>query len=174
VAHRPPGVRLDTGGTGKGLAADLASSRLSGYARYAVDAGGDLRIGGDRPVRRRVDIDHPLSKEPAFSFGLVEGAVATSGLATRLWRTDRGFAHHLLDPSTGAPAWTGVVQATAIAETALEAEVLAKVALLSGPEKGRAVLMRRGGVLILDDGQVEVVGGLATQLAAETPMPAAA
>jgi thiamine biosynthesis lipoprotein len=161
IVTRPPGVRIDTGGSGKGLAADLAADRLAGYATFAVDAGGDLRIGGERPPAREVRIDHPTDDGPAASFMLDRGAVATSGVKTRLWRTEDGFAHHLLDPSTGAPAWTGVIQATSLGSTALEAETLAKMAFLSGPEGAREVLAARGGVLVLDDGAVELVGRLA-------------
>jgi FAD:protein FMN transferase len=159
VVSRPPGVRIDTGGIGKGLAADLASARLAGYELHVVDAGGDLRIGGERPVPRLVEIEHPLGGPP-IGFPLPVGAVATSGIATRLWRTDRGFAHHLVDPSSGEPAWTGVIQATAVAQTALGAETLAKAAFLRGPDGGREVLAGAGGALVLDDGTVEVVGPL--------------
>jgi thiamine biosynthesis lipoprotein len=160
IVRRPPGVRLDTGGAGKGLAADLASARLAGYATHVVDAGGDLRIGGEHSTERMVEVEHPLSGEIAIEFPLARGAVATSGLATRIWRTDGGFAHHLLDPATGSPAWTGVIQATAIADTALRAESLAKAALLSGPGRGRELLSERGGIVILDDGTVEIAGSL--------------
>ena len=47
------------------------------------------------------------------------------------------------------------------APTALEAETLAKTALLRGPAGARRVLGRRGGVLIHDDGTVERVGAAA-------------
>ena len=90
-----------------------------------------------------------------------ECAVATSGLQTRLWRTEHGFAHHLIDPARGTPAWTGVVQATALAPTGLEAETLAKTALLLGPHAGRELLGRHGGALVLDDGSLVLAGGLA-------------
>jgi thiamine biosynthesis lipoprotein len=161
IVNRPPGVRIDTGGSGKGLAADLASDRLAGYSTFVVDAGGDLRLGGERPLERRVRIDHPLADEPAHEFTLDRGAVATSGIKTRLWRTDGGFAHHLLDPSTGEPAWTGVIQATSLGATALEAETLAKMAFLSGPDGAREILAAHGGLIVLDDGTVEFVGSLA-------------
>ena len=95
----------------------------------------------------------------------ISGAVATSGLRTRIWGTDEGFAHHLIDPARGTPAWTGVIQATALAPTALEAETLAKIALLRGRRAGREMLAQRGGALILDDGRV---------LLAATPTAAAA
>ena len=43
-------------------------------------------------------------------------------------------------PRHGMPAWTGLVAATALAPTAVEAEALAKAALLSGPAAGRRLL----------------------------------
>ena len=42
--------------------------------------------------------------------------------------------------------------------TALEAETLAKAALLSGPERARGWLADFGGVLVHDSGEVEYVG----------------
>jgi len=158
--RRPPSLRLDLGGTAKGLAADRAALLLAGQTSFAVDAGGDIVVGGARRAPRRVTVAHPLDPASASDFDLSAGAVATSGLGTRLWRTRAGFAHHLLDPSTGLPAWTGVIQATAVAASGLEAEVLAKTALLSGPEAGLTVLEAGGGVLVLDDGEVVVAGGL--------------
>jgi thiamine biosynthesis lipoprotein len=56
----------------------------------------------------------------------------------------------VLDPATGQPAYTGVVQVTALAPTALEGEALAKAALLSGPE-GAAAWLPHGGVIVFDD-----------------------
>jgi FAD:protein FMN transferase len=162
--RRPVGVQLDTGGTGKGLAADAVARRLEARERFAVDCGGDLRVGGSAARRRpyEVEVAHPFSGEPAHRLWLGPGAIATSGIDARLWRRpDGGFAHHLIDPATGAPAWTGLVAATALAPTALEAETLAKAALLSGPAAGAALLAEHGGVLVLDDGDVQLAGPLA-------------
>jgi FAD:protein FMN transferase len=161
TVERPAGIRLDTGGSGKGLAADLAAERLGGYATFVVDAGGDLRIGGLRPAQRPVRIDHPIEEGLAHEFMLARGAVATSGIRTRLWQEGNGFAHHLLDPSTGKPAWTGVIQATSLGRSALEAETLAKMAFLSGPVAAGEVLDEQGGLIVTDDGSVELFGPLA-------------
>jgi len=163
---RPPGLRFDTGGTGKGLAADLIAERLRGYSRFIVDCGGDIRIGGADALvdPYEVFVEHPLSGERAFVLKLGGGAVATSGLNVRIWRdAEGGFSHHLLDPATGRPAWTGLVGATALGDSAVEAETLAKAALLSGPEGGRRVLAERGGMLVHDNGRVEAVGPLAAR-----------
>jgi FAD:protein FMN transferase len=155
---RPPWLRLDSGGLGKGLAADLAAGTLREHPVFAVDCAGDVRIGGRARVPRRVLVAHPAGGEPVHAFEVVDGAAATSGVTRRSWRDATGAVkHHILDPSTGQPAWTGVIQATALAPTALEAEVLAKAALLAGPERGRELLEEHGGVLVLDDASVEVV-----------------
>jgi thiamine biosynthesis lipoprotein len=159
---RPPGIRFDTGGAGKGLAADALAHRLAGHSRVMIDCGGDVRVTGrdaaERPIT--IEIEHPLSGESLHCFALGGGAVATSGIARRIWRTRDGFAHHLLDPATGRPAWTGLIQATALAPTALEAETLAKAALLSGPAEARRILSRQGGAIVHDDGGVELLGAL--------------
>jgi thiamine biosynthesis lipoprotein ApbE len=61
------------------------------------------------------------------------------------------------DSYTGRPAFTGVVQATAFAPTALEAEVRAKAAVLSGPE-GAPAWLTHGGVVVFDDGSHHTQG----------------
>ena len=78
--------------------------------------------------------------------------MATSGIGRRSWTTRDGRpAHHLLDPHTGAPVFSGIVQATAMAPTAAQAEALAKVAILSGPARAPEWLSH-GGLVISDDG----------------------
>jgi thiamine biosynthesis lipoprotein len=166
LVRRPAGLRIDIGGVGKGLAADLCAMRLATRRSFAVDAGGDLTVGGLEPLPREIEIRHPLGEQPAHLIALTSGAIATSGISNRIWRTEHGYAHHLIDPATGKPAWTGVIQATALAETALEAETLAKTALLGGPHEGERVLAAQGGVLVLDDGSVRVIGSAANSLAA--------
>jgi thiamine biosynthesis lipoprotein len=158
--RRPPHTVLDSGGLGKGLAADLVAARLTGL-RFIVDVGGDLAVGHGGGGPHEVSVIHPLTGEVAHRFCVGGGGVATSGIHRRLWLDDRGApAHHVLDPSTGRPAWTGLLAATAVGRSALEAEVLAKVALLRGPQGGRAALAAHGGVLVHEDGAVEVVPAL--------------
>ncbi len=173
---RPPGVRFDTGGAGKGLAADLIAAQLRGYSRFIVDCGGDIRIGGPDALVQpyEVFVEHPLTGERAHVLRLGSGAVATSGLNVRVWRgADGRYAHHLIDPSTGEPAWTGLIGATALGDTAVEAETFAKAALLSGPEGGREVLSERGGLLVHDGGRVETVGPLSARPRIRLPEPPA-
>ncbi len=161
LVRRPPGVRIDTGGTGKGLIADAVACRLAGFSRFVVDCGGDIAVGGEAAAGHpyEIAVEHPLTGERMHTLSVARGGVATSGLNVRIWRrADGSFGHHLLDPATGEPAWTGLIGATALGGSALEAETLSKQALLSGPTRGREVLAARGGVLVHDDGDVELVG----------------
>jgi thiamine biosynthesis lipoprotein len=158
---RPAGVRLDSGGIGKGLTADVAAFTVPAGIRYAISCGGDLAVGGATSMSPwEVAVHSARTGAPVHRLRVRKGGVATSGITSRLWRRpDGAYAHHLLDPSTGEPAWTGLVAVTAVAATALDAEVLAKTAMLSGPGRARTLLARRGGVLQHDDGRVEIVAG---------------
>ncbi len=154
AVRREPGVRLDSGGLAKGMAADLAAAQLPAGIRYAIACGGDLAVGGEPPWGVAV---RDARGDEVHRLAVAAGGVATSGISGRLWqRRGGGFAHHLLDPGRGVPAWTGLVAVTAVAASALEAEVLAKAALLSGPRRARRVL-ERGGVLHHEDGRIEIV-----------------
>lgn len=172
LIRRPAGLRIDNGGSGKGHAADLAAEMLDGYEHWAVDCGGDIRIGGDLAAEREVEILDAFTGEPADSIGVRRGAVATSGMRSRIWRSADGTpSHHLLDPSTGEPAFTGLVSATALAPTALEAETFAKTALLSGPPGARRVLARHGGITVDERGNVERIGRLDARPVVKLKLP---
>jgi thiamine biosynthesis lipoprotein len=163
TVRRPPGTRIDTGGTGKGLAADAVAHRLRAYTRFVVDCGGDIAVGGVGLQTQPLDIEveHPLTGECVHTLRLRGGGVATSGLNVRIWRDPDGrYAHHLLDPASGQPVWSGLIGATALAPSALEAETLTKMALLAGPMAARRVLAEHGGLIVHNDGDVELVGPL--------------
>jgi FAD:protein FMN transferase len=140
---RPPGIALDSGGLAKGLAADLIADRMRDLPSFAVECLGDVRARGPQ---RTLRIASPWDDETILAeLPLTDGAAATSGVTRRGW--------HLIDPGTGRPARTGIVQATALAPSALEAEVRAKTALLAGPDAARDHLPH-GGLLVLADGDV--------------------
>ena len=158
---RRAGLRLDLGGIGQGVAADAVSRLFADHPRFLVDCGGDLVVGGTRVDHEpfAVGVDDPFTGEPALVLRLPGGAVATSGIGPRIWRRPDGrVAHHLIDPSTGQAAWTGLVAATALAPTATEAEALATAAVLSGPFGARTRLAVHGGYVFADDGRLEPVG----------------
>jgi thiamine biosynthesis lipoprotein len=154
---REPGIRLDSGGLAKGLFADVLGEQLACHGAYAVNCAGDLSLGGADGVLREVLVESPFDGSTLHTFAIACGGVATSGIGRRAWLDGRGVpCHHLLDPATGRPAFTGIAQVTALADTALAAEIRAKAALLSGPA-GAARWLPQGGVVVLDDGRHRVI-----------------
>ncbi len=151
-------MKLDSGGLAKGLLADVLAQRLSGHASFAVDCAGDLAIGGAAAIAPADPRGEPVRRLARCTrSSCSRTGVATSGIGRRSWLDAHGRpAHHLLDPASGRPAFTGVVQATALAPSALLAEVRAKAAVLSGPRRAPAWLPD-GGVLVFDDGSHSVV-----------------
>lgn len=149
---RPPGLAIDSGGLTKGMAADTCAAALADHPSFCISCAGDLVVGGSDGAEREIVVDPPFAGGPRRSLRLARGAVATSGTTRRSWAGPGGErSHHLIDPGRGVPAHTGIVQATAVAPSGLEAEIRSKAALLAGPGEARAFLPF-GGVLHLDDG----------------------
>ena len=160
-ATLPAGSGVDLGGIVKGMAVDAALALLieSGLPFAAVNAGGDLAVHGSPPSMS----SWPIAIEVGARERVVtlrSGGLATSSALRRRWRTNGSEQHHLLDPRTGLPARSGVVQASVAAASCRQAEIAAKVALLSGPTAGAEFLERNrlAGLLLTDDGTEWRVG----------------
>ncbi len=153
----PPGVHLDLGGIAKGWCVDRAAEDAigAGLPWVLVNAGGDLRLLGDAPP---VDVDIEDPEVPAAELlrvTLRSGALATSSVCKRAWGPD---AHHVIDPRTGAPARTNVLQATVWAPTCADAEIDATQALLLGTDAVHlfpATLVTRDGEILVSMRQEE-------------------
>jgi FAD:protein FMN transferase len=154
----PPGVRLDLGGTAKGRAADHVSRRLGRVAPALVDAGGDVSVSGPKRDGSPwpVAISNPARPEEALEVvALSRGGIATSGRDFRRWRHAGVERHHIVDPRSGEPARSDVLTATVIANSALHAEIAAKVLIIAGSRAGLAWLEAESGLaafLVLESG----------------------
>jgi thiamine biosynthesis lipoprotein len=151
LVRLPDGVHLDLGGVAKGWTVDRAAedALAAGLPWVLVNAGGDLRIAGAAPVLD-VAVEEPERPEGELvRLRLAAGALATSSVVKRSWGPAR---HHVIDPRTGAPAQTELLQASVWAPTCAEAEVLATQALL----QGRSAAASLSCVLVADDGDVLV------------------
>ncbi len=155
----PAGAQIDLGGIAKGAFVDAAVALVA--ARWpggVINAGGDLRLWGTPPDGPcwRVGLEDPLTPERNLAMAEIRdprraGAIATSGRNRRRWPTDRGPAHHLIDPRTGKPARGEIETATVFAADATTADTAAKILFLSLSLTGESPLS--GGALgvTLDD-----------------------
>ena len=160
----PVGVAMDLGGIGKGHAADIVASELmaAGARGVCVDLGGDVAVAGTAADGDPwvIGVEDPFANDRDIArILLAAGAVATSSRLERQWHTDRGPAHHLIDPTTGRPAQGGLATVTVVASTAAWAEVLTKATLVSGDDGIPASLGCTGLVVTLD-GTVRHLDGL--------------
>jgi len=136
---------LDLGGVAKGLAIDMAARELAAFGNFAIDAGGDLYLGGCNRdgAPWSVGIRHPRGDSELIDSLRVSGcAVCTSGDYERRSASEVD-GHHILDPRTGSSAHAAV-SATVVAPTAMLADALATAAFVLGPADGIRLLERLG------------------------------
>jgi thiamine biosynthesis lipoprotein len=132
----PDGVRLDFGGIGKGFAVDYTLRRLLVVdCGVMISAGGDLAVTGPAPNDGWPCGISLTSADPVEETVLLrQGALASSGLGRRQWVRGGQRLHHLIDPTTSAPANSPWALVTVAAGTCVAADVAAKVAWLKGME----------------------------------------
>ena len=126
--HAAPSADAGSGRRRKGLAVDAAARELQPFGDFAIDAGGDLYLGGRNPDGGpwSVGIRHPRHDGQLIdSLRVSDKAVCTSG------DYERGRTH-ILDPRTGAAA-VRVASVTVVAPTAMLADALATAAFVLGP-----------------------------------------
>jgi FAD:protein FMN transferase len=156
----PSGTRLDLGGVGKGLAADLVTRGLidRGARSALVSLGGDMRARGEVPEGAwRIPVEDPLdATRVAFVHPLADSALVSSTRRIRSWTRGGMELHHIIDPRTGRSAATEVVAVVSAARHAWWAEGIAKAVLIAGADDGVA-LARAANVrawLFVEDGRM--------------------
>ncbi len=129
----------------------MAARELRTFGDYAIDAGGDLYLGGRNPKSEpwTIGIRHPrLDHQLIDSLSVSDVAVCTSGDYERRSVGENG--HHIVDPRTGASA-NSVASVTVVGPTAMLADALATAAFVLGPDDGIRLLERQGvdGLIVL-------------------------
>lgn len=183
-------IEIDLGGIAKGYIVDKAVEILKRYELDSalVDAGGNIRVFNDRPRkvlwwedRRpfRIAVQHPRDEQKIIGVLEIWGdrALATSGDYQRCFfadvlgnifpcryadEPDKIRYHHIIDPKTGQPA-RGLISATILAPTAMEADALSTAVFVLGEQKGLALiesLPSVEGILVTSDGRIIVSSGL--------------
>ena len=132
------GARVDLGGIAKGYAVDLALAALrkAGATQGLADLGGSSVGVFGLPLDMAARDPETEDGAPWARFLLSEGALSTSGGDQK--------PDHILDPRTGLPAREGVLSATVVARSAVEADALSTAVYVLGVPRGLALLVERG------------------------------
>jgi FAD:protein FMN transferase len=157
-----PGMRIDIGGIGKGLAAEKAAAvmRAIGATGGLVAVAGDFRAFGRRAdgTAWPIGIQHPRESGKILAMlDATDEAISTSGDYARYFIRDGVRYHHILDPKTLQPARL-CQSVTIIAPDATIADALATGVFVMGPVSGFALVERLGlGAVIVDAQGVVIV-----------------
>ena len=166
IRFKREGVRINLGGIAKGYAVERGVQLLREhdvlYAR--VTAGGDTRLLGDRRSQPWVvGVRDPNDDEKVtIRIPLEDEAISTSGDYERFFIEDGTRYHHILTPSTGAPA-TGVRSATVVGPDAVLTDALSTSVFVMGVDQGLrliATLPDYEGIVIDADGRLFYSDGL--------------
>jgi thiamine biosynthesis lipoprotein len=131
-------LTIDLGAVAKGLAVDAAARELQPFRDFAIDAGGDLYLGGRNPdgVPWSVGVRQPRADGGLLdTFRVSDAAVCTSG--------DYERPGHIVDPRSGASPGA-VASVTVVAPAAMLADALGTAAFVLGPSEGLRLLERHG------------------------------
>ena len=167
LAFLNSGMELDFGGIGKEYAADRAASvcRSRALSYGLVNLGGDIAVWGLPPEGGSWRLAVADPRVPGSTLGVLDvrqGGVATSGRDQRRFGPGRRL-HHLIDPTTAAPAHAGPLAVTVVAPDAAEAEVHATALALVDPDDAAAYLCARpelAAVVVPEAGAPLVIGPL--------------
>lgn len=166
----PAGVRLDLGATAKALAADRAAARASAATGTGVlvGLGGDIATAGEAPAGgwniRVADWHGTAAATPGPVVRIDSGGLATSSTTVRRWSRQGREIHHIVDPSTAAPAEVVWRTVTVAAGTCVDANIASTASIVRG-ERAPAWLGSLGltARLVRPDGTAVLVGGWPTE-----------
>jgi len=136
VLRRP--LTIDLGAVAKGLAVDAAARELQPFGDFAIDAGGDLYLGGRNPDGEpwSVGVRHPREDGAVLdTLRVSDAAVCTSG--------DYERPGHIVDRRPGASPGA-VASVTIVAPGAMMADALGTAAFVLGPAEGLRLFERHG------------------------------
>lgn len=142
------GVELDLGGIAKGYAVDSASEilRASGVTSAFISSGSSSICAIGAPPGQdawRVEVNDPLDRSRKLeSIDLKDRSISTSGCHEKTFESVGKTYCHIMDPRIGRPV-QGLISATIITQSGVEAEVLSKALMIMGIEKAREFLKSR-------------------------------
>ena len=166
------GMQIDLGSVAKGYTGDLLTQlfKEGGVTSGLLNLGGNVQAIGAKPDGSpwRVAIQDPESTENLAVLEVVDKAVITSGGYERFFEENGQTYWHILDPTTGAPARSGVISVTIIGDNGLMCDGLSTALFVMGVEDAAQFWREHGGfeaVLVTDDERLCITAGLEDSLA---------
>ena len=165
----PDGMELDLGAVGKGYTADLVTEilRRHGVTSALISLGGNIQAIGSRPDGSdwRLGIRAPRESGNLGVLTVSNAAVVTSGGYENYFDDEQGNIYwHILDPSTGYPADSGLQSVTIVGREGKMCDALSTALFVMGAQSAEQYWRENGGfemLLVTDSGEILITEGIA-------------
>ena len=178
----PEGMEIDLGSVAKGYAGQLAAQMLrnSGVESALLNLGGNVQTVGAKPDGSpwQIGIKDPQGEDAMMVLSVEDQAVVTSGGYERYFEQDGQTYWHIMDPSTGHPADSGLISVTIVGDEGVVCDGLSTALFVMGLEKAADLWAQSGdfeAVFVTASGEVYITEGLRDRFAltkqyADTPV----
>ncbi len=158
---------IDLGAVGKGAACDAAAAvyREHNVKAAVIAVGGSIGLYGTKPDNSdwNIEIRDPNKNGALGVLHLAGGFISTSGSYEKFFEENGVLYHHLLDPSTGYPADSGLVSVTVVTDSGALSDALSTACFVLGYEESLPLLQHYAAdaVFVTVNNEVYVTAGLA-------------
>ena len=178
----PEGMKIDLGSVAKGYAGQLAAQMLRehGVQSALLNLGGNVQTVGTKPDGSpwQIGIKDPQGEDAMMVLSVEDQAVVTSGGYERYFEQDGQTYWHIMDPSTGHPADSGLISVTIVGDEGVVCDGLSTALFVMGLEKAADLWAQSGdfeAVFVTASGEVYITEGLRdcfalTEQYADTPV----
>ncbi len=163
----PEGYMVDLGSVAKGYTASAVIDlfRGAGVTSALVNLGGNVEALGSKPDGSpwRVGIRDPMGDGYFGVLEIRDAAVVTSGGYERYFEEDGVTYWHIIDPSTGRPAHSGLSSVTVTGPDGTLCDGLSTALFVMGLERAAQLWRDSGGfeaVFVTESGEVYITSGL--------------
>ena len=182
VVTLPEGIEIDLGSVAKGYAGQLAAQMLRehGVQSALLNLGGNVQTVGTKPDGSpwQIGIKDPQGEDAMMVLSAEDQAVVTSGGYERYFEQDGQTYWHIMDPSTGHPADSGLLSVTIVGKQGIICDGLSTSLFVMGLEKAADLWAQSGdfeAVFVTASGEVYITEGLQDRFAlteqyADTPV----
>ena len=182
VVTLPEGMEIDLGSVAKGYAGQLAAQMLRehGVQSALLNLGGNVQTVGAKPDGSpwQIGIKDPQGEDAMMVLSVEDQAVVTSGGYERYFEQDGQTYWHIMDPSTGHPADSGLLSVTIVGDEGVVCDGLSTALFVTGLEKAADLWAQSGdfeAVFVTASGEVYITEGLRDRFAlteqyADTPV----
>ena len=178
----PEGMEIDLGSVAKGYAGQLVAQMLrdNGVESALLSLGGNVQTVGTKPDGSpwQIGIKDPQGEDAMMVLSVEDQAVVTSGGYERYFEQDGQTYWHIMDPSTGHPADSGLISVTIVGDEGVVCDGLSTALFVMGLEKAADLWAQSGdfeAVFVTASGEVYITEGLRDRFAlteqyADTPV----